>query len=220
MRNERVGLGLRHISTSDSSISAFVSLNSASDEPFKNSRDQWTEISVLYFSPMNENGFQWVALSNQSQNRGFYNGQWFPFLGVHINHSSEFSYSVGLPFVRLIWKKASGLNTTLIATPTGLNITASHQITERYLALAHMGVAVYSFLHTNRVEFDERAFYEEKYADLGFKYILSEDTSIGMTLGGSVDRYVYSGEVAFQADTPRNHLTNDFYSRLILEFNL
>lgn len=219
LRTQSAGIALRRQLASESSLSAFVSYRSASDEPFKHSRDQWTEVSFLYFSEKRD-GFQWVALSNQSHNRGFYNGQWFPFVGIRIDANSEFSYSVGLPFVRLAWNLNSGLATTIVATPTGINGTITKKTNHKFLAVSHFGLAAYSYLHTNRSDPDQRAFYEEKYADIGFKYNLSPDTDMSWSIGGSIDRFVYSGKTVFQADSDRNRLTNDFYSRFIVEFHL
>lgn len=220
LRSQSAGFGLRHQLDINSSLSGFVSYRSASDEPFKNPRDQWLEISFLYFSSKSESGLQWILLSNQSHNRGFNNGQWFPFIGVQIDVDPEFSYSVGLPFLRLAWKKPLGFAAVITATPTGASGVISQRISENFLALSHFGVAVHSFLHSKRTLSEDRAFYEEKYADLGFKYFLSKDTDISLAVGGSFDRYVYGGKTAFKADSSKNRLTNDFYGRLVLDFHL
>lgn len=216
LQSQSIGFGLERKMENKSSISFYGALTSASDEPFKNGRDIWTEATTSYRSPM-WGLWQGIFALNYSKNRGFLNDQALPLVGAAYKWSSNLNFIVGFPFARVTW---NSLNWTITATatPVGGSLYIDYIYSDSLLILMSAGVSSRSYLHVNRTEDKYRLIFEEKYAEVGLKRILSPKTLIGFKAGASFDRSVYEAITVFHPESSKSHITGDLTSGIFLEF--
>jgi hypothetical protein len=219
LRSHSAGFGIKRIAADTSAISIFAAYCSAGDQPYRDTRDIWTEVTVFYeFAP--KDTLQWVVAVNNSKNRGFYNDQVIPFLGVHYKPTSNFSATFGFPYARFTWSNEGSRATSLYLTPVGVHSemtnTISHDIDWRIKA----GLSSRSYLHINRLDDRMRLIYEEKYLEGGIRTKVSEQTFMHFSFGASFDRSFYEAKSVFSAEGPKTNVNQDLYGTIKMEFEL
>lgn len=219
LRAQSLGFGFSHHPGDGRWINYFGSYRSSSDEPYLASRDTWIEHSLIYaFKPT---GFyQWVTGFNSSQNRGYWNGQVIPILGVSYRPYSDLSIVMGFPFFYIDMNIKNYIRAQLTMTPVGLNTEFSHKVRDDLSIRLRSGLATRSYLHHNRVEDEKRFFVNSKYIDLSFSRVLSEKTRYGLALGYSFDRQFYEGEQAFRPQGARSTIGPDLTGGFVMEILL
>lgn len=217
LQDQSAGLGLTHQLHDESSISIYGAFSSASDEPFQNDRDRWMELTAAYRS-QTWGDWQGLFAVNYSKNRGFLNNQVIPFLGVSYQPKSAFRFLLGFPYLQMVWKPDLNWTTTASLTPVGGRVKANYIYSDSLLLFLDAGLSARSYLHVNRTQNDHRLIFEEKYAEIGFKRILSPKTYVGFAAGGSFDRNVYEAKTVFRPMGSKIELNGDITGRFLLEF--
>lgn len=219
LRSLSAGFGVKRTASEGSSVSIFTAQNSSSDEVYRDTRDTWTEVSIFYeFAPQDR--LQWVVAANSSKNRGFLNNQIVPFIGVHYKPSSNFSATFGFPFARLIWSNEDFWTTSVYLTPVGVHGEVTRSTSAHMSWRIKAGLSSRSYLHVNRIDDHMRLIFEEKYFEGGFKSKVSDQTSVGFTIGTSFDRVFYEAQNVFSAEGQKTNLNKDLYGAFLMEFEL
>lgn len=219
LRSQSAGFGVKRTASDASSFSVFAAYNSSSDEPYKNTRDIWTEVSMFYeFAP--QDTLQWVIAANSSKNRGFLNDQIVPFVGVHYKPGSNFSATIGFPFARFIWSNEDFWTTSVYLTPVGIHGEMAHMSLPYLSWRMKAGLSSRSYLHVNRIDDQMRLIFEEKYLEGGFKSKVSDQTFVTFSIGTSFDRALYEAKSVFYAEGSKTDLNKDLYGVIQMEFEL
>lgn len=219
LRNAQTGVLFQYTDPSQSKWMAYVAGASASDEPKDSKDSRWQELDLAYWSaPVS--GRRWMLGINHSHNRGFLNDKVFIYVGLMEKKSDELTVSYGLPFVKLNWKKSDDYEREFRWTPTQMYFSGEVNLEDyfrwRYLA----EVFVKSYLHTHRVDLEDRLFYRELHFESGLEKDLSKETTVYFGAGYSMDRRVYEGKNLYYRGPKTLDLDNDLYLRVILEFLL
>lgn len=219
LRSLGAGLGVSKQDWDGSWFNYFGSYNSASDEPFSDSRDAWGEHTLVYaFAP--EGSRQWYLGFNQSHNRGYLNGVPIPVFGALYRPYSDLAILVGVPFLHFELNIQKYLVTKLTMTPVGLAGELSYQARDDLSVRWRAGVASWSFLHSQRTEPESRLFVEQKYFDFSFRRALSETTSFGLALGYSFDRRIYEAEQIYRGVGGITKIKPDITGGFVMDFHL
>lgn len=219
LRAQSLGFGLSHHPSDGHWINYFGSYRSASDEPYLAGRDTWVEHSLIYaLKP--KGAYQWVMGLNYSKNRGYWNGEVLPILGVSYKPYTDLSIVMGFPFFYIDMNIKNYIRAQLTLTPVGLNTEFSHKIKDDLSVRLRSGIATRSYLHYNRTEDDKRFFVNSKYIDISFRRALSEKTQYGLALGYSFDREFYEGEQAFRPQGSRSTIDPDLTGGFVMEILL
>jgi hypothetical protein len=220
LRSESFGLGLNKDFESGSSLSLFAAFATASDRPYGDPRDEWIEGNFIYRSQMIEN-HKWVFVVNQSNNRGFRNGTPFPYFGVSYEPDPEFKAMFGFPFVFLTWgtpendwKKGFQL------TPFGTRFELETNLEDHFVFNAFAAFTVRSYLHDERIDDEDRLYYQEFAVEVSVRTALTPVTGVIFGLGYSFDRRLYESETIYSPNSEYTIIDNDVYGRIAMEFRL
>ncbi|WP_413585939.1 hypothetical protein [Bdellovibrio sp. HCB274] len=219
LRQEFVGIGARKTFDSGSTVSGFFAYATASDDPWGSGKDKYTYAAVIYRSRLIEN-HNWIFGIDQSQNRGFKNGDPFPYLGITYHLKDEMQISFGFPYFRMMWKFAEDWTGNASVTPFGARIAADKKINTGTAVGALTALTVRSYLFHERLEDADRLFYQEIMGEVYLSRDLSEATRVIFALGGSADRKLYESERIYEPNSQVTSIKSDFYGRLALEFRL
>lgn len=219
LRMQEYGVYAQRRGEDDSRFSFSAAYDSASDEPFKSARDRWTEFQAVYVTKVNSDDYQWIFATNYSKNRGFLNNRLIPMIGVNYRPLPGLDLTLGFPFARFIWKDDL-YDLNFLATPAGFSFVGSKTINPTVTGRLRAGLANRAYLHENRIEDDMRLFFQETYADGGFRTRLTSTTTIEILLGASIDRSFYEAKQVYQPVGNRTTLPADFYGRIRMEFSL
>ncbi|MFS4458023.1 hypothetical protein [Bdellovibrio sp. HCB2-146] len=213
------GLGLNKEFEGGSSLSFFGAYATASDEPYVSQRDVWVEASVVYYTPQ-FNSHRWLFAVNQSENRGFFNGKPFPYFGV-IHHVSENLMLVyGFPFFRAVWDNPEIWQKSFGLTPFGVNFDLEKNLEDDFVFNANIRFDVRSYLHSTRVDDDDRLYYEEVAVQARIRKILTDTTGVIFGLGYSFNRRLYESETIYSPNSEATQIDSDIFGRLSVEFRL
>ncbi|GEM_PF-1336149 len=219
LRSQSVGLGLGRRGSDGSWLNIFANYNSASDEPFKSSRDSWAGGSAVY-GFATEGTEQWLLGADYSRNRGWLNDHVVPILGRQFQVAPDFVVAVGFPFFYAALDIAKYLSIHLTATPVGVHGEFIHDIDDKLSIRIRGGLATRSYLHTARIHEDDRLFVNSNYVATAFRRVLSERTSFGFELGYSFRRKLYEGQQVFRPEGVTRQIANDFTGGFVMEFKL
>lgn len=213
------GLGINKEFESGSSLSVFAAYATASDEPYVNQRDVWVEGNVIYYTPQ-INSHRWIFAVNQSNNRGFYNGKPFPYFGViyHVHENLMLVY--GFPFFRAVWDNPEIWQKTFRLTPFGIGFDLEKNLEDDFVFNASIGFDVRSYLHSTRVDDEDRLYYEEVALQGRIRKNLTDTTGVIFGLGYSFDRRLYESENIYSPNSETTRLDSDIFGRLSVEFRL
>lgn len=219
LRAQSLGFGMSYHPGDGQWLNYFGSYRSASDEPYMNSRDTWVEHS-LFYALKPRGAYQWVTGFNFSQNRGYWNGQVLPLLGVSYKPYPQMAIVMGFPFFYVDMDIKNYIRAQVTLTPVGLNTEFSHKINDVLSARFRAGLATRSYLHHNRIEDEKRFFVNSKYVDISFRRALSPKTQYGLALGYSFGREFYEGEQAFRPQGHRSTIGPDLTGGFVMEILL
>lgn len=217
LRAQQVGLGVAYEGSDKSSLTFFGSYASSSDEPYGHGRDIWPELTATYFSSYRGN-WRAIFLANYSENRGFMNNQFLPAPGFGYKLNESFEVMFGYPFLRFRWTPNLEWRHLTAISPVGLKFESDYFYSDSLLLMAELGISTRSYLHSSRADDVDRAIYEEKFLNIGFKRILSPKTYVGFKFGGSFDRKVYQSTTVFNSMGAVHSLPDDLTGSLLLEF--
>lgn len=221
LRHENIGLGVQRDYDDGRVISFYTAFVSASDHPFEAGRDQWFDFSTLYRSAIFYDDYRWIAYVTYSKNRGFYNSQVFPFIGISYSADKDYEFSVGFPF--LIWRwhpQEAHWQFLARATILGVNLDYSYENTDTSEFYAAGAIETRSYLYSSRVEETNRLFFEETKVEVGFRKQVTDQTKFGFSLGRSLDRSLYESTTIYQHSGPRVTLKTDTYLGFMMEFQI
>lgn len=219
LRSQSVGLGLGHRGNDGSWLNVFANYNSASDEPFKSSRDSWAGGSAVY-GFASEGNEQWLLGVDYSRNRGWLNDHAIPLVGRQFQLAPDFVVAVGFPFFYAAVDIVHYLSVHLTVTPVGVHGEFIHDVNDKLSLRIRGGLATRSYLHTARVHEDDRLFINSNYVATAFRRVLSERTSFGFELGYSFRRKLYEGQQVFRPVGVTRQIANDLTGGFVMEFKL
>lgn len=219
LRSAGAGLGIKKDFNGGSSLSAFASYASASDNPYGENRNIWIESTVIYYGEKVEN-HRWVLAVNQSNNRGFENGRPFPFGGVLYEPNRDFSALFGFPFLRLMWGRTGEVKQTFNLTPFGVRYDFEESLPDMFVFNVFAAFTVRSYLHESRIDENDRLYYQEWAVETSLRKNVSHHTGVIFGLGYSFDRSLYESETLYAPNSPTVRLESDIYGRVAVEFRL
>ena len=219
LRSQSAGVGLNKDFASGSSLSLFAAFATASDEPHKSRDDEWYEGNIIYRSQMIEN-HRWIFVVNQSNNRGFKNGTPFPFFGVSYEPDPEFRAVFGFPFLMLTWGTPETWQKEFKLTPFGTRFDMTTHLEDQFTFNAFAAFNVRSYLHSARVDKDDRLYYQEFVVEGNVRTAMTPQTGVIFGLGYSFDRRFYESETIYSPNSDYTIFDNDLYGRVSVEFLL
>ncbi|WP_413583110.1 hypothetical protein [Bdellovibrio sp. HCB288] len=219
LRQEFIGAGARKTFSNGDNISGFIASATASDDPWGSDRDKYIYAALIYRTRLIDN-YNWIFGIDQSENRGFLNGEPFPYLGITYHLDNDMEITVGLPFFRMKWKFADDWKGMASVTPFGFNVSADKEVTHNTDVGGVVALNVRSYLFHERTEDDDRLFYQEIMAEAYLARELTEATRVIFALGGSADRKLYESEKIYSPNSHVTSIKSDFYGRLAVEFRL
>jgi hypothetical protein len=220
LRSESFGLGLNKEFESGSSVSIFAAFATASDRPYGAPRDEWIESNLVYRSPKLEN-HRWIFVVNQSNNRGFKNGTPFPYFGVSYEPEPEFKAMFGFPFLFLTWGTPDkDWKKDFKLTPFGTRFDLETNLEDQFVFNAFAAFTVRSYLHDERIDDDDRLYYQEFSIETSVRRALSSETTVLFGIGYSFDRRLYESETIYSPNSEYTIMNNDVYGRIAMEFRL
>lgn len=219
LRAQSFGLAASYRCPKGSWLSLHGAIESASDRPFENSRDQYFSSHIIYGFPV-AGASQWVLGLDRSINRGFLNGAILPIIGTFLRPIEDLNIGFGLPFFTIEWKPSEKALLRLRIVPTSAKISVSGDMVENFWYEIRAGYVSRSYLHTERINNDKRIFYDEKTIEGRVGLRLSSQTNASVVLGRSLQRKIYEGYQVFRAIGREENFDNDYFGVLKLEFQL
>lgn len=220
LTSRSIGLGASYQSSQQLETSIFASYESASDQPFRDTRDKWIEATAIAAIRVSDTR-HWVLAVNSSNNRGFRNGELVPYIGVRQMLSTTFEATFGFPFLFLRWGETSELSGTQVTlTPVGVHLESLHQVGENVGLGVNGGLAARSYLNTNRTDDDTRVIYQETFFEAAGRLQAADGVQIGLVLGGSFNRTMYQARQVFHPIGSRTTMPSDVYGGFRMEFEL
>lgn len=219
LRSSSVGFGFRKSFADGSALTAHAAYATASDEPYGDTRDIWIEGVAIYAGPPIER-HRWIFAVNQSNNRGIENGRPFPFIGVLYERDRDFTALFGFPFLRLIWGHSEECKHLLNFTPFGARYEIEKNLSNDFVLNAFAAFSVRSYLHEQRIDENDRLFYQEWTLETSLRKNVSDETGVIFGIGYSFERLMYESETLYSPNSPSIRLNNDIYGRVGVEFRL
>ena len=219
LSSQSVGLGFNKNFESGSSMTLFGAFATASDRPYGDPRDQWVEANMIYRSQLIEN-HRWIFIVNQSNNRGFSNGKPFHYFGVIYEPDPEFRAVFGFPFLMLAWGDLETWKKEFRLTPFGTRFDMSTNLEDKFVFNAFAAFNVRAYLHDERLDDNDRMYYQEFVAEVSVRTALTPATGVIFGLGYAFDRRFYESETIYSPNSEYTIIDNDFYARLAMEFRL
>lgn len=219
LQDNSIGLGYSQVSEDQFSFLILAAYSSASDRPFNQARNNWTEINTVFLLPPKDN-YNWFFALNYSKNRGYFNDSVFPFVGINYDISEQTNLKVGFPFVWLTLKKDDDMMLEFFLSPGSGRIQAFKKLGEKFKAYTRVGLTSYSYLHENRIDDKDRLFFQERSLETGLIAQVSDQTAVGFNLGYAFERIFFEGENLFKPKGQKAKLGSDLYGSLIVEFKL
>jgi hypothetical protein len=217
LRDQKAGLQLNHRDPDESGFAISALYESASDQPFQNRRDDWTELEIIYQWSQVEN-HQYFLKATDSKNRGYLNGRALLIPGLRFEADEAWHYSLSLDSVQITWQKDPARQFQLTLDPVRPRLQFQNQLAEKRLYEAALGLRTRSYLYVNRVEDDSRVFIEETYVENSFYFKVSPRTSLKFCGGLSFNRNLYEGKEIYRAIGHRSTMPSDTYGSLRGEF--
>lgn len=220
LTSRAVGVGASYRTSERLETSIFASYESASDEPFRDDRDHWLELSMVAYLRATDTR-TWVVALNASNNRGFRNREVVPYVGIRQQFSPSFQATYGFPFLFLNWGGDSELSgTSLTLTPVGVHLESLHQVAEAVGVGVSGGLANRAYLNSNRLDDDTRVIYQETFLEAAGRLQAAGGVQIGLVFGASFDRMAYQAKQVFDPIGARSTLPSDVYGGFRMEFEL
>lgn len=219
LRSQSAGFGFNKEFESGSSLSLFAAFATASDDPHGSTRDEWYEGNFIYRSAFIEQ-HRWIFLVNQSNNRGFKNGTPIPYFGVSYEPDPSFKAAFGFPFLFLSWDTPETWQKDFRLTPFGARYDMTTHLEDQFMFNAFAAFNVRSYLHSERIDDDDRLYYQEFVIEGNVRTGLTPQTGITFGFGFSFDRRLYESENIYAPNSDYTIMDNDIYGRVALEFIL
>jgi len=219
LQDNSIGLGYSQVSEDKYSFLITAAYTSASDRPFNETRNNWTELNAILNLPPHENK-NWVFALNYSKNRGYFNNYVFPFVGVNHDISEQTNIKYGFPFFWLTSKRDYGVTIDFFISPGTGRLQAFKDLNDKIKAHGRFGLTSYSFLHEKRINDKDRLFIQERSLELGLIAQVSDQTSVGFNTGYAFQRVVFEGENLFKPKGQKSILGSDIYGSLMVDFKL
>jgi len=196
-------------SADGSFTSASLELGSASDKPFKNSRDTALSGNLIFGRPPTAMS-QWIFIVNYSNNRGYLNNVPIPSFAYIYHPDKKFLAVWGFPFASFTWTEPDVSVYKITLFPTALSAEASFQLQQPFSVYSKVDYRTHSYLNADRVNDSDRLFFEEKRLEVGLRTVLSKNFSIDIFGAFTFDRNLYEAQTLFKAEGPTNRIENDY----------
>ncbi len=213
--NEQGSLSFKRNLNDDKFWLASISYGSASDRPFKNSRDN--TLGANFFRKVNE---RWFIMANYSNNRTFLNNVPLPGFIYVKEMTREKSFIIGFPF--LLWQRPISENFSI--RYFGL-IPFSHRLRVLYtkwgpfMPYAGFEQSPQNFFRHDREERYNRFFWFERRLMLGLEGKISKQMKFDLSGGLAFDRQFYEARNLGQDKENEVDLEKAGYVALNFRFN-
>lgn len=166
-----------------------VDVGSASDQPFRNSRDVLASGTGFLLIPSSEEG-SWFVGVNASTNSQVLYGIPIPGGGYFYHPNEDFQAIVGFPFSVLSWKPAKDWSLQYVyAFLTTMHARCIYQPTKDWQLFAGFDWTNENWHRADRVNLDDHFFYYEKKLTTGLLYWFAPHVGLEVSGGWAFDRY-------------------------------
>lgn len=205
-----LGLGFRKQYDDQRVLLAALDYGSASDRPFKDSRNTAIGFNVAYAFQPSQNS-QWLLFVSYSNNRVFLNNVPLPSFAYIYKFSGKFSVTLGIPFVFTNYFNFPKSTFNMFLTPGSVGYDWGVGIVGPMQFYNSFAYKVKSFMHHNRLRDEDRLFIEDKTIEVGLRSPVAKYLSLSLSSGLSFDRYFYEGEGVFDEIGQKQKLAKDIY---------
>jgi hypothetical protein len=212
--NIQFGGSYRHYFSNDKSLGIMSSFGSSSDKPFKNGSDGTILVNSSY-----QLNSKWVLLANYSNNRPFLNNVPLPGFIYVREQSRESSVILGFPFIYILKPFYEG---RFSIKYLGI-LPYNHKIRVLYNNFSHLkpylgfeqGALV--FFESDRISKNQRTFWFERKAMMGFEKSFGPVLKIDGQLGNSFDREYFNARSFNRRHSEIRKIHDGIYASLNLK---
>lgn len=219
LRYQGAGVAVAKRGSERSWSQGFVTYESASDRPFKAERDKNLYAVLLHGFKCRED-LQWVVGLDHSNNRGYWDGKILPIAGAIWTLSEKDELILGFPFFQ--WRHLGEKDWETRLRVTGASASASYdrRAAEKTWVYSRVDISAWSYMHSERIDSDNRLFFEETSVQAGIRNILTPTVKIENALGYSFERKLYEAKKVFDRKGQQHRVGADFFVAMKLEFEL
>jgi hypothetical protein len=192
------------------------SYGSASDKPFYTPEVSTLGLTALYVKPATEND-TWLFLINYSNNRPILNNIPLPGFAYFYNPSKEFRGVFGLPFAMVNWQFVDNWTMSFFTLlPWVIKASINYSLSGPVQAYFGFDFSQKTFLMYDRVNKEDRLFYDQKKFFVGLKSPVSKELAVEIEMGHAFDRSFFVAENYEQNPSNPLEIGNAFYIKTVL----
>ena len=200
----------------DQTAGVQVMFGSASDKPFKDSSVNTLGITARYSFesyPLSK----WIILLNYSNNRPFLNNIPIPGVVYSYHPKEHLRIIVGVPLAAIEWRISEHWHYSLLAFfPFSLKTTLGYRVLPFGQLLVGLDYAQQNYIEHGRSNPDERLFFRETRAFLGFRSPISRKIFAEIETGYSYNRLTFSAQGQWKDRVNETVLDPAWFGRLSL----
>jgi hypothetical protein len=191
LQSVQVGLNYMHQNPDGTARMLMVDLSSASDKPFKSTREINLMLGGFVIKPAKNGRDSWMYGAIYSP-FGWPNFP-IPLVAYQWNPSETLSASIGLP-MSVNWQPTDKLKLDFGLNPSGIDLMTTYQTSERLRFYGGYQQVQEQYFLADRVERKDNYFMLEQHFIVGLRHQLWEDVALDVNAGYAFDRHLGEGD--------------------------